>query len=150
MDYNDQYEIHPEFPLLQAGVPLTYTLTMKACLSNKYTERPSFSQVLQLLNDVQIEVAKGRYMDGTGRVQVCVLQSPVWAYSLPYKHGVYSCTECLFFMSAARSPDTKHGQGEVTGEVHTGLVLRRRQPAVDLACRPQWHFLRQFGLHKVR
>jgi serine/threonine protein kinase len=70
MDYNDQYEIHPEFPLLHAGVPLTYTLTMKACLSPKYTERPSFSQVLQLLKDVHVEVAKGRYMDGTGRVQV--------------------------------------------------------------------------------
>ena len=53
-----------------AGVPLTYTLTMKACLSHKYTERPSFAQVLQLLHDVQGEVAAGRYMDGTGRVQV--------------------------------------------------------------------------------
>lgn len=70
MDYNDQYEIHPEFPLLDSSVPLTYTLTMKACLSQKYTERPSFTQVLQLLNDVQIEVSKGRYMDGTGSVQV--------------------------------------------------------------------------------
>ena len=70
MDYNDQYEIHPEFPLLDACVPLTYTLTMKACLSHKYTERPSFAQVLQLLNDVQVEVSKGRYMDGTGSVQV--------------------------------------------------------------------------------
>ena len=70
MDYNDQYAMHGDFPLLQASTPLTYTLTMKACLSNKYAERPSFAQVLQLLNDVQMEVATGRYMDGTGRVQV--------------------------------------------------------------------------------
>ena len=75
MEYNDQYEMHPDFPLLPSRVPLTFTLTMKACLSPKPAERPSFPQVLQLLSDVQGEVAKGRYMDATGHVQVCTLLS---------------------------------------------------------------------------
>lgn len=51
-------------------MPLTFALTMKACLSQKHTERPSFAQILQLLADLQKEVSKGSYVDSTGRVQV--------------------------------------------------------------------------------
>lgn len=151
MDYNDQYEIHPEFPLLQAGVPLTYTLTMKACLSHKYTERPSFSQVLQLLNDVQVEVAKGRYMDGTGRVQVGALRCAVVACSLQEKHRAHRRTACLCVVPCLPlARQTQSMVGGVTGEAHAGLVLHRRQPAGDIAGGSKWHLLRQFGLHQVR
>jgi hypothetical protein len=66
----DQYVKHPGFPALPTSTPLTYTLTMKACLSQKHTERPTFSQILQLLGDLQKEVSKGTYMDATGRMQV--------------------------------------------------------------------------------
>lgn len=41
----DEYIMNPLFPNLPLGVPLTYTLTMHACLSVVPGERPNFSQV---------------------------------------------------------------------------------------------------------
>lgn len=40
-----EYVVHPAFPELPATVPLTFTLTMHACLSLTPSERPSFEQV---------------------------------------------------------------------------------------------------------
>lgn len=39
------YVINPEFPRLPFSVPLTYTLTMVACLCSNPDERPTFAQV---------------------------------------------------------------------------------------------------------
>ena len=39
------YVINPEFPRLPSSVPLTYTLTMVACLCSNPDERPTFAQV---------------------------------------------------------------------------------------------------------
>jgi hypothetical protein len=66
----ETYVAHPDFPHLPADAPLTFALTMKACLSHKHTERPTFNQILQLLRDLQKEVGHGSYVDSTGRVQV--------------------------------------------------------------------------------
>jgi hypothetical protein len=66
----EQYVAHPDFPHLPPDAPLTFALTMKACLSQKHTERPTFNQILQLLRDLQKEVGHGTYVDSTGRVQV--------------------------------------------------------------------------------
>jgi serine/threonine protein kinase len=66
----DQYIAHPEFAALPPDAPLTFALTMKACLSSKHVERPTFNQILQLLRDLQKEVARGSYVDSAGRVQV--------------------------------------------------------------------------------
>jgi serine/threonine protein kinase len=63
------FERHPGFPHLPASVPLTYTLTMQACLSARPEERPSFAQVLVLLRDVAAEVATGGYINSLGRMQ---------------------------------------------------------------------------------
>eukprot|EP00892_Ulva_mutabilis_P012781 jgi/Ulvmu1/9876/UM057_0031.1 len=60
---------HPAFPDLPASVPLTYTLSMHACLSQRPTERPTFAQVSTLLRDVAMEVADGRYVNSDARVQ---------------------------------------------------------------------------------
>lgn len=61
---------HPAFPDLPASVPLTYTLSMHACLSERPTERPSFAQVATLLRDVVVEVSDGCYVNSHARVQV--------------------------------------------------------------------------------
>lgn len=61
---------HPTFPDLPASVPLTYTLSMHACLSERPTERPSFAQVATLLRDVAVEVSDGCYVNSHARVQV--------------------------------------------------------------------------------
>ena len=42
------YVLNPAFPTLPTAVPLTYTLTMHACLSASPDERPSFEQVRPL------------------------------------------------------------------------------------------------------
>jgi hypothetical protein len=67
---DDELVLHPLFPNLPSSVPLTYTLTMEACLSSAPEERPSFQQLLTLLADVQHEVALGKYINTVGRVQV--------------------------------------------------------------------------------
>jgi hypothetical protein len=64
------YVRHPDFPHLPASVPLTYTLTMQACLSESHGERPTFEQVIVLLRDLCAEVAKGQYIDTAGCLQV--------------------------------------------------------------------------------
>eukprot|EP00892_Ulva_mutabilis_P006166 jgi/Ulvmu1/3921/UM018_0144.1 len=65
----EAYVVDPEFPALPASVPLTFALTVEACLSPTPEERPAFAQVLTLLADVQAEVALGEYVNAAGRVQ---------------------------------------------------------------------------------
>lgn len=62
---------HPDFPNLPASVPLTYALTMTACLSEVPRERPTFQQLQQILSDLGDEVGRGFYINGQGRAQVC-------------------------------------------------------------------------------
>ena len=45
----DEFAMNSNFPDFPIGVPLTYTLTMHACLSFAPSERPSFEQVLVAL-----------------------------------------------------------------------------------------------------
>lgn len=70
MAQRTDYEVDPAFPALPASVPLTYALTMEACLSPTPEERPAFAQVLTLLADVDAEIALGEYVNAAGRVQV--------------------------------------------------------------------------------
>lgn len=74
---------HPSFPDLPASVPLTYTLSMHACLSERPTERPTFEQAATLLRDVAVEVAEGRYVNSIARVQVPPPLPAVCAHALP-------------------------------------------------------------------
>jgi hypothetical protein len=57
---------HPAFPDLPADVPLTYALTMHACLCALPADRPSFRDVVTLLDDTRAEVAAGSYLNLEG------------------------------------------------------------------------------------
>lgn len=61
---------HPLFPSLPASVPLAYTLMTAACLSERPGDRPTFSQLLVLLQDMAVDVASGAYMNSVGAMQV--------------------------------------------------------------------------------
>lgn len=61
---------HPAFPYLPATVPLTFTLTMKACLSENPDERPTFGQILTIFDDLVFEVASGSYLNSLGQMMV--------------------------------------------------------------------------------
>lgn len=65
------YERHPAYPSLPTSVPLTYTLTMTACLSERPKDRPTFSHLLVILEDLVQEVARGSYINSDGTPQVC-------------------------------------------------------------------------------
>lgn len=68
---------HPEYPSLPAAVPLTYTLVMRACLSQDPAERPAFGHLVSMLEDLKTEVESGSYVDSTGGMQVgCLRHRP--------------------------------------------------------------------------
>lgn len=60
---------HHTFPNIPSSVALTYTLLVKACLSDTPADRPTFTQILQILCDAEQEVASGSYIDSVGNVQ---------------------------------------------------------------------------------
>jgi hypothetical protein len=66
----DNLSHHPDYPNLPLHAPLTYTLAMQACLSPNATERPTFRQLVSLLDDLASEVSSGKYIDSSGKVQV--------------------------------------------------------------------------------
>jgi serine/threonine protein kinase len=68
--YIGDYDINPGYPNLDPVTPLTYALTLHACLRDHHRERPTFEQVISLLEDVQREVASGQYDDLNGGVRV--------------------------------------------------------------------------------
>lgn len=70
-DASRRCQRHPLFPRLHPLVPLTYVLTMRACLADDPDARPTFDEVATLLENVAIEVAGGIYVDSTGHRQVC-------------------------------------------------------------------------------
>lgn len=71
----DSFQQHPDFPYLPASVPLTYTLTMKACLSERPDDRPSFAHLTVLLEDLLHEVAHGSYINSLGKMEVRISTS---------------------------------------------------------------------------
>eukprot|EP00892_Ulva_mutabilis_P012770 jgi/Ulvmu1/9866/UM057_0020.1 len=73
-----EYLMHPAFPELPEGAPLTFTLTMHACLSPAPTDRPTFDQVRTLLSDLNEEVQTGQYINAIGQPQDCsTLNAPL-------------------------------------------------------------------------
>lgn len=62
--------VDPHFPDLPGSVPMTYTLTVKACTSAALEDRPSFEHILRILLDLEHEVATGTYIDSNGFQQV--------------------------------------------------------------------------------
>eukprot|EP00892_Ulva_mutabilis_P012771 jgi/Ulvmu1/9867/UM057_0021.1 len=64
-----EYLMHPAFPELPEGAPLTFTLTMHACLSPAPTDRPTFDQVQTLFNDLEDEIQSGKYINSQGQPQ---------------------------------------------------------------------------------
>jgi hypothetical protein len=65
-----EYDVNPDYPNLEQFVPLTYALTMHACLRENHRERPMFEQIIELLDDVHREVASGEYIDVSGSQRV--------------------------------------------------------------------------------
>jgi hypothetical protein len=77
------YAVHPAFPDLPASTPLTYTLTVHACLSVLPNDRPNFEQLVVLLADISSETSAGRYADSHGDMQVLFRQA-----------GIRTCLHC--------------------------------------------------------
>ena len=69
------YSQHPDFPNVPNSAPLAYTLAMAACLSTRPAQRPRFEQLVDLLQDMEREVARGRYVNAAGAVHVRALRS---------------------------------------------------------------------------
>jgi hypothetical protein len=81
---------HPSFPTLPSTVPLTYTLTMQACLSDAPAERPTFAQITTIFADLCSEVSRGNYINSVGHIQVrreCVQARRT--------RGAHACSACV-------------------------------------------------------
>jgi serine/threonine protein kinase len=94
---------HPEFPNLPVSVPLTYVLTIEACLIDDPDERPTFGQLFEILSDLSEEVARGYYINGQGRAQVPVLP-PLATFLHPYSWR--SCISLVHHFVRALKNDT--------------------------------------------
>jgi hypothetical protein len=66
-----EYILNSSFPTMPESVPLDYTLTVAACLSEKPADRPTFDELLVLLNDMEREAAQGQYINSAAIKQVC-------------------------------------------------------------------------------
>jgi hypothetical protein len=51
---------------LPPDAPLTYVLAFKACISDDAPDRPSFADVVTLLDDICAEVDSGIYINAQG------------------------------------------------------------------------------------
>lgn len=78
-----EYDINPSYPNLAPYVPLTYALTLHACLRDHHRERPTFAQVIALLEGVQQEVASGEYVDLSGAKRVRLPRNLLSCPTLP-------------------------------------------------------------------
>jgi hypothetical protein len=67
------FTYHPEFPNLPDKSPMTFLKTMNACLCEDPSARPSFTDILVLLEDLEREVKSGEYLNQVGCYQVCTL-----------------------------------------------------------------------------
>jgi hypothetical protein len=61
-----RWKRQPHFPHLPVDAPLTYVLAFKACLSDDPAERPSFEDLIVLLDD---EVVSGSYINSAGKTK---------------------------------------------------------------------------------
>jgi hypothetical protein len=52
------------------SVPLDYTLTVAACLSQTPADRPTFEELLVLLEDMEREAARGQYVNSAAIMKV--------------------------------------------------------------------------------
>jgi hypothetical protein len=59
---------------------MTYTLAMKASLSQTPKQRPSFVQLLTILKDLTAEVGAGSYLNSRGSQVVRLLVPPLPRY----------------------------------------------------------------------
>jgi hypothetical protein len=80
--------MHAGFPDLPKSVPLTFTLTMYACLSRVPEERPTFSQILTLFKDLGEELTSGSYINSVGQPEVCSCVGTM------FQKRIYSCSCC--------------------------------------------------------
>lgn len=65
-----KYVKHPHFPHMATHVPLSFTLATQACLRHRPCERPSFQDIVALLDDTHSQVKSGRFVDSCGALQV--------------------------------------------------------------------------------
>lgn len=60
---------HPKLGRFPASTPLGYVLLTSACISQTPADRPTFEQVVQVLNDLQTELKSHYYTDLCGTSQ---------------------------------------------------------------------------------
>jgi hypothetical protein len=63
-----------------SAAPLTFTLTMKACLAQSAADAPSFAQLCTLLEDISTEIQAPQYVDSDGNMRARLW--PLWNASL--------------------------------------------------------------------
>lgn len=61
---------HPRMGQLPVTAPLNYAMLMRACLLHDPNSRPEFGQILDILNDLQGEIAVGHYMAADESIHV--------------------------------------------------------------------------------
>lgn len=105
---------------------MTYTLAMKACLSEAPAGRPSFAQLQTLLSDLADEVASGQFLNAAGAtvVRTCSLpaHSNVLIASLPsVKGGGRECGAHLLLAPAFGQ--MSHGVVRIKEFLHCRLAV---------------------------
>lgn len=143
---------HPKLGRFPASTPLGYVLLTAACISHAPADRPTFEQVVQVLNDLQTELHSHYYTDLCGTTQSVerlayrfdrgTLMDPELAMSSMSDRSILQLlNKNPYGPSAADTASASSRQVDIVSAASSTDVTRSPQPSatvrsVDLQGRP--------------
>ena len=89
-------EKHPDLPGFPPHSPFNYAVLALACMTPVPEDRPPFSQIVEVLTSLDVELANGEYRDLSGHVRVR-LQHPHVMFRAASPSAHVRCMQAIAF-----------------------------------------------------